>query len=363
MCLIAPASLDTIRLVRGHDDEVLLVLVADVDIRNLFVGKLHETAAVEIHFGQVCLGQVAAQVVLLHGLDVILVPDPDIQFGLLEFDERGILLARNRAGAEGHEIIVEADSGRITQFPAFRQFRRVVGHGLGSLRAVIQIEVEALLGILGGVERGEESQPVGIVVERKALEGCRFLTGQHFGLHPGCRIIQEYAAHVHAVFLVGLRDIGHLVAFFRDDERLHASDRVNGQRVDVHNIEIVLGLRFLRSGLLVGIRSGFLLLFDLFLRFRLRRRLVGILESHIGVQLVADAEILDEGIALDAARCQVEDTKAVFRHLIGFLLVDTGLPRFLEFRHDAEHDFLAVFRNPGARGALQVVCLAGFDIV
>ena len=365
---IAPAALYTVRLVGGHDHPFLLVLIADTDVLDVLVGQLHESAAVEIDLGQIGTALFAPQVVLLHGLDVFVVPDPDVQLGLLEVHQRGVFLARDGAGAEGHEAVVELGAAGVTQFPSFRQFSAVVCHGLDGLRAVIEIQVERLLGIFGRVERAEESQAVGLFAEREGLEGRGFLTGDHFGRGFGGRIIDEDAAHVYAVLLVGLGDVSDLVAFFRYDVRLHALDGVDGVRIDIEDVQVVLGRLRSRFFGLLGL-FGLLRLFAglcrslLLFRVGLRGGFLRFLEGHETGQFVAGLESLDHRELVDLAAGQVEDADAVLGHFVGFLLVDLRLAGLLELRRDAIDEFLAVFRNPGAGCALQVIGLAGLHVV
>ena len=358
---IAPAALDAVGFVGGHDDIILRVLLVDGDIGNLLVGQLDEAAAVIVHLRQIGLRQVAAQVVLLHGLDVLVVPDPDVELRLFEVHEGRIFLTRDRAGTQRQEILVEIHGTLVADLPAFRELGGIVREDLAGRAALIEIKVEALLGILGRVERAEEGQAVGFIVEHEALEGRFLFTRKDFAHRLGGRIVEENAADVHAVLLVRFGHIGDAVAFLRDDVRLDTFQRIDGQRLDIEYIKIILrrfGSRFLRI---------FLLLFTFFhlfvFRIRLRRGFLGFLESDIVAQGLTGLETLHQGIFLNPARGQVEDAEAVLGHLGRFLLVDLRLARLLELGRDAEDDLAGVCRNLRKRGAFDVVGFAGLHVV
>ena len=347
------------------------MLVGQRDAGHVLVCQLHEPVAVIANLGQVGAALVAGEAVLLDGLDVILVPDPDIELCLLKIHQRGVLLRRDRAGAEGQVAVVEVHVGLLAQLPAFGQQRGLVGEQHPRLSAFPEVEILILGCLLCGVERSVEGNPVALLVEIEAAEGGLLLAGQHRLGFAGGGIVHEEAAHRDAVLFLRLGHVGHPFAVPVKMVGFDTLQRIYSQRLDVQDINRGLDGRLVGLGAVFG-RFFFFRFFGLFPLFGFAFALLALrrgglhlffLEGNPVAQHVAGLEVDDILELLDLAGFQVDHGDGALGALIGFLLVDLGLAGLLERRGDAIDRLGGVGGNHGAGGAVNRVGLAALYIV
>ena len=346
---IVPLRLDAVLLVVAHQYPIGLLFVRYVHHRYIEGTQLDERVGQgSVDVSGISLLHVTVLAEQLNGLKIVFVPCPDIELRLFEFGQCSVLFQWLRSCAEEKALTVlaEAQCGIFADNPTLLQTCHLVVCGLleAGVLDVIQIDVDVLLGSLGGIGISIESHGT-YFAERRSLEFRALFTLEHFLGFTGHRIVEVQTSLTQWILLFRFHHVSQPAFVFVELIRRNVLDGINLGSEYIHHeqlLGILLRSRLLSTFLLVSI----LLVFLGICLFLGRSYFV----SHELRPFFGSIVRLVVGNLFHITCFQVDDSQWILRHIILLGLLDFCFSSLVEewFYHRNHLSTLLVEASTGS---------------